>query len=416
MPVSLAAPPGNDGPVSFPLQDWQDYAASGPAPELLAVPLQPTVADLALLRKTWPQGVVAVAVENARARNRAASKLAPDLVERLMADEQGVMVASSALAAAHKASRFAKAGREAYDLCCGIGADASELARAGVATTAVDHDPTRAWMAAANARCASEIGDVGALDWLDRIAGTLVHLDPSRREGSRRRHDYAAYKPGPEAIESIVRRAAGACVKLGPGVDLALLPDIEGAHLEFLSEDGKLTQALLWTGVLAHAAGVEPGHRIATLLPGGARFSARPGPLIDADDWYDSSGPATPVLGLVFEADAALERPGLLGPFARAHGLRPIHPAVGVLTGDARVQSPWLTPYEVLDAMPWRTKAVRSRLQKLGAGVVTIKTRARLVDPDALQKTLRGKGNEHLVVFILRLGDKATAIICRRAD
>ncbi|MFI4915369.1 MAG: hypothetical protein ACIAS6_02540 [Phycisphaerales bacterium JB060] len=401
--------------MSFPLQDWQDYAASGPAPELLTVPLRPTVADLSMLRRDWPQGVVAVAVENARARNRAASKLAPDLASRLYADEQGVMVASSSLAAAHKAARFAIAGAEAFDLCCGIGADAYELTRAGLTITAVDQDDTRAWMAGQNAGCPSVVGDVGADAWLERIAGSLVHLDPSRRDKAGRRHDYEAYRPGPSTIEAIIHAAAGACVKLGPGVDLTLLPTPPGSHLEFLSEHGRLTQALLWTGALAETAGLPEGHRRATLLPLGEAFSAAPGPLIDAGDWYDTDGPATPVLAYIHEADPALERPGLLGPFAAALGIRPIHPAVGLLTSGAPIESPWLTTFEVLEAMPWRTKAVRSRLHELGAGVVTIKTRAKLVDPDALQKTLRGKGDRELVVFILRLGQKATAIICQRS-
>lgn len=411
----MAAAAVNDGRVSFPLEDWQAYAASGPADELLAAPLRPTVADLALLRKDWPQGVVAVAVEAARAKNRAASKLAPDLVARLVADEEGVMVASSALAAAHKAARFARVGGAALDLCCGIGADAFELVRAGVDVSAVDLDPTRAWMAGHNARCEARVADVGSEGVLADVQGTLVHLDPSRRAGSKRRHDYASYQPGPDVVEAVVGRAAGACVKLGPGVDFSMLPRNERSQLEFVSEHGRLTQALLWTGTLAEGASVEAGHRLATLLPSGEAFAAAPGPLIDADEWYDSDGPATPVLGSVFEADASLERSGLLGPFASTVGLRPIHPAVGVLTGDSEVRSPWLTGYEVLEAMPWRTKAVRSRLHQLGAGIVTIKTRAKLVDPDALQKTLRGKGDRSLVVFVLRLGEKATAIICERS-
>lgn len=400
--------------MSFPLEDWQDYASSGPATGLLAVPLQPTVADLAALRKIWPQGVVAVAVENARARNRAASKLDAKLVERLFADEPGVMVASSSLAAGYKASRFARANAPVFDLCCGIGADAYELMRAGVAVTAVDQDPVRAWMAATNAGCPSEVGDVGSSEWIERIAGSLVHLDPSRRDKAKRRHDYEAYRPGPPTIEAILERAAGACVKLGPGVDLSLLPEPAGSHLEFVSEHGRLTQALLWTGSLAESAELPGGHRRATLLPSGESFNAPPGPLIDADGWYDSDGPTTPVLPYLYEADPTLERPGLLGPFAAALGIRPIHPAVGLLTSEAPLQSPWLTTFEVLDTMPWRTKAVRSRLHELGAGVVTIKTRAKLVDPDALQKTLRGKGDKELVVFILKLGEKATAIICER--
>lgn len=414
MGVSLAARAGNDRPVTFPLEDWQAYASSGPAPGLLSVPLQPTVADLAALRKDWPQGVVAVAVENARARNRAASKLELDMVGQLFADEQGVMVASSSLAAKHKAARFVRMSAPVFDLCCGIGADAYELVRAGVAVTAVDMDPVRAWMASANAGCQSEVGDIASPGWIERIEDQLVHIDPSRRDNSKRRHDYEAYRPGPATIEAIANGTAGACVKLGPGVDLSLLPEPEGSHLEFVSERGRLTQALLWTGALGESEGLPDGHRRATLLPSGESFNATPGPLIDAEDWYDTDGPTTPVLNYLYEADPTLERPGLLGPFAGTLGTRPIHPAVGLLTSDQKIESPWLTAFEVLDTMPWRTKAVRSRLHELGAGVVAVKTRAKLVDPDALQKTLRGKGDEELVVFILKLGAKATAIIARR--
>lgn len=400
--------------MSFPLEDWQAYAKSGPAPELRDVPLQPTVADLAALRKIWPQGVVAVAVENARARNRAASKLDAGLIGRLFADEQGVMVASSSLAARYKAARFAQMAAPAFDLCCGIGADAYEMASTGVAVTAVDQDPVRAWMAAANAGCRSEVADVATPDWHGRVTGELVHIDPSRRDGSKRRHDYEAYQPGPAAIEAIIHAAAGACVKLGPGVDLSLLPEPDGSHLEFISEHGRLTQALLWTGALAGTAALPEGHRRATLLPSGEAFSAMPGPLIGADEWYDSDGPTAPVLRYLYEADPTLERPGLLGPFANSIGVRPIHPAVGLLTSEHKIESRWLTAFEVLEVMPWRTKAVRSRLHQLGAGIVAVKTRAKLVDPDALQKTLRGKGDEPLVVFILKLGQKATAIIAKR--
>ena len=401
----------------MPLEDWKAYAARGPAAELLAVPLQPTVADLAALRKDWPQGVVAVAVEAARSRNRGASKLAPELVERLFADEEGVMVASSSMAAVYKARRFAEAGADdVLDLCCGIGADAFELSRAGVGVTVVDHDPVRAWMASKNAQCGAIVDDVASPAMFERIAGSLVHLDPSRRVGSSRKHDYAAYRPGPEAIERIIEASAGACVKLGPGVDFSLLPSPPGSFIEFLSEQGRLTQALLWTGLLAGAQRVEDGCRVATLLPGGERFAAPPGPLIDADDWYESSGPEQPVLAYVYEADSALERGSMLGAFARSHNLRPIHPAVGVLTGEHVVESPWLARFEVIEAMPWRAKPVKKRLRELDAGIVTVKTRAKLVDPDVVQKDLRGKGDEPLTVFVLRLGEKPLAIITRRAN
>lgn len=415
----MAPPASNDAALIGDLSDWKDYAASGGprtiAPELLTVPLKPTVADLAALRARYTQGVVAVAVENARARHRARGKLPDELVENLLADEQGVMVASSSMASTHKAARLIAAGaRHALDLCCGIGADAFALTRAGLSVTAIDHDPIRAWMASNNAACEALVRDVGAPEVLGRVAGQLVHLDPSRRDSDKRRHDYDLYQPGPDAIAAIVAAAAGACVKLGPGVDFSRLPSPEPSFLELLSERGRLTQALLWTGSLATDDAPKPGHRRATILPGGHRFDAPPGPLITAEDWEDSDGQERPVQSYIYEADPALERARTLGAFARPHHLRPIHPAVGVLTGGSIVDSPWLTRYDVLETMPWGRKPVKARLRALGAGVVTVKTRAKLVDPDALQKDLRGTGGEPVTLFVLRLGDKPTAILTRR--
>ncbi len=205
-------------------------------------------------------------------------------------------------------------------------------------------------------------------------------------------------------------------MKLGPGVHFDLLPSPSGSFVELLSEQGRLTQALLWSGELAAQPNVSEGQRAATMLPSGAQFCALPGPLIDADRWYDSDGPERPILGHVYEADPSLERAGLLGPFAYQQSLRPIHPAVGVLTSEEPIANPWLTRFRVIDAMPWRRKAVRARLRDLGAGLVTVKTRAKLVDPDALQKELRGTGDQPLTVFVLRLGEKASAIITTRED
>lgn len=403
--------------MDLPLEDWRAFVDTGPAQELICVDPDPGVVELSALRKDWPQGLVAVAVEASRARTRGKDKLRPELVERLVADEEGVMVASSALAASHKAAKFVGAGAtQALDLCCGIGADAYELGRAGLAVTGVDRSAVRAWMAWKNADCEQLVADVEDQGVLDRVQHAFVHLDPSRRTGMKRTHRYEDYLPGPDTIERILDLADGACVKLGPGVDFSLLPGPPGSFVELLSERGRLTQALLWSGTLSASQGVGPGHRVATMLTGGQQFVAQPGPLIELDDWYDSSGPEQPVLAHVYEADPALERGSLLGAFAKTHGLRPIHPAVGVLTGEDIVESPWLTRFDVLDAMPWKRRAVKARLRDLGAGIVTVKTRAKLIDPDALQKDLRGTGEDEYTLFVLRLGEKPTAIIARRAS
>ena len=403
--------------VSVPFESWQAFIKAGPPAELREVSLQPGVAEVSALRRRWPEAVVSAAIEAARARKRAAGKLHPQLIERLVADEQGVMVASSTLAGTHKAARFSRAGhRVAFDLCCGIGADAFELVRAGLEVTAVDLDPSRALMARHNVRCDVAISNCDSEDWSAHVQGHLVHLDPSRRDGGRRLHRYEDYRPGPEAIARLIHAAGGACVKLGPGVRFSDLPSSADAYVELLSEHGRLTQALLWTGSLARIALIPSGHRAATRLPGGACFHAEPGPLIEPDRWYEGDGPKRPILDYVYDADPSLERGELLGPFAERAELRPVHPAVGVLTGDTKVDSQWLTRYEVIASMPWRRKAVKAELRTLDAGLVTVKTRGKAVDTDAMQRELRGPGVAALTVFVLRLGDKLTAIITRRHE
>ncbi|GIW74114.1 MAG: hypothetical protein KatS3mg103_0636 [Phycisphaerales bacterium] len=164
--------------------------------------------------------------------------------------------------------------------------------------------------------------------------------------------------------------------------------------LELVSEAGRLTQALLWTGPLAEVVLAEagtswrPGVRVARLLPQGLAHAGDPGPLVEADSgWVGSpAGADDAVLAYLYEADPSLERARLLGGLARDLGLRPVHPAVGVLTGREAIDSPWLRRFEVLEVLPWRRKAVAAAVRALDGGIVTVKTRGKAVDPDALQR------------------------------
>ena len=90
------------------------------------------------------------------------------------------------------------------------------------------------------------------------------------------------------------------------------------------------------------------------------------------------------------------------------------HPRVGLLASDTLVESPWLTAFEVLDDMPWHERRVKDALDGLGVGIVEVKTRGKAVDPDVVQKSLRGTGEAKLTVFVLRFDRAIRAIIARR--
>ena len=91
-----------------------------------------------------------------------------------------------------------------------------------------------------------------------------------------------------------------------------------------------------------------------------------------------------------------------------------VHPKSGLLTAANLVTSPWLTPFELIEQMPWRAPRVKQWLSDHDAGLVEIKTRGKAVDPDQVQRQLRGKGSTSFTVFIIRFDRKVNALITRR--
>jgi hypothetical protein len=135
-----------------------------------------STADVTALRKKWDKELVHAALALVKARGKAAVKFGA-AATRLVADPEGVEMATSHAAAAWKARRFAAAGgrtRAVLDLCCGIGGDAMALHAAGLDVTCVDSDPVRAWMAVTTC--------VAARRWKPRERRTTLCDVPSIRD------------------------------------------------------------------------------------------------------------------------------------------------------------------------------------------------------------------------------------------
>jgi len=349
-------------------------------------------AHLARLRCDYDADVVAAAVELTLARRAARTKF-PDLSGSLWADRVGLEMASSPAAAAWKAARFVRLlGRAShvYDLCCGIGADAMGLARAGLNVSAADICDVRAWMCAKNARCETRVTDVTDMEL---EPGVAVHIDPQRRSGvARRTPRLEDLEPSLEFARSFMEQKRPCCVKLFPGVRFDQLP---AGEVELLSERSRLRQALLWTGLLAGAC------RTATLLDSGATLSGKPG-----------AAPIGPIGAFVHTVDPAVERAELIGALAGQFGLTTPHASSGLLNADSAIDSPFLRPYRVLEELAWSLARARRVVRSLGGGIVAVKTRGKTVDPDRVQAQLRGKGERALVVFVLRFGAKVRCVIC----
>ncbi len=385
------------------LPRWREVADGSPEMaallEAVAAGDVTDAATLARLRDRWDPALLPVAIELVRARAKTRRKFpdAPDIV----GDVAGVEQATGTVVARHKARRFAAclpAATPVFDLCCGIGGDARALARVAD-VTGIDTSPVRAWMTGHNAGCATRIADVEQLD----AAGVVFHLDPARRDASRRLFRYADYRPGPEYIERLLAACPDGAVKLGPGVDLDALPAGPDREIEIIAENGTLVQAVLWCGRLAPGG----GRRTATALPEGRSVTATPAPFAcTAGDGFADH---------LLLIDPAVERAGLTGAVCRDLPVREAYPGLGILTADTPVASPWLTTYDVLAQLPWRTRRVAQWLAAHDGGAVTVRTRDRAVDCDALQVQLRGAGSRSHTVFGLRLGRRVVAVITRAA-
>lgn len=350
-----------------------------------------------------PAELVRAAIEITRARHKAAAKF--DQPHRLIADPPGIEQATSADVAIYKARRFAEAGIETVaDLCCGIGGDAIGLAASGLTPLLIDRAPAKAWMARYNVevmagrRCPAAAADVTELD----LHGIAFHLDPARRSTKGRALRFADYEPGPALVETLVQRGLDGAIKLSPAIDLTALPPGE---VEIINRGGTLVQAVLWTGRLARH------ERSATRLDSSNDTVHTLGGPPDAP----GSIPVTEhIARYVMAIDPAVERAGLVGLLCDRLGASAVHPALGLLSADDPIDSPWLTPFELIERMPWRSKRVKAWLKAHDGGIVEVKTRGKAVDPDRAQKQLRGSGATRYTVFVLRFGKRAEAWITRR--
>lgn len=391
--------------AATPLQLWQSLLSPAHATLIKAASAvaAPTPTAIASLRKLGPAELVPLALDLATARRKLLPKFGPRAAT-LIADPAGAEMASSLVSAQHKARRFTAASTSTHDpildLCSGIGGDALGFP----SSTPIHHfdlNPVRAWMASSNTGHLHTVIDITTADL---PPGDFL-LDPARRDlANRRATSPADITPGLDFIAALASSGRSGCTKLAPGIDPFLLPPGE---LEILSEDGDLTQALFWSGSLSRGDTL----RTATLLSRGTQ--ARPGVSISGT----ASRPASTSdpRAHIYAIDASVERAGLIETLMHAVDAEQIHPGLGLLTSDAAIQSPFLTRFDLIADLPWDQRAVQAELLRLGAGVVDVKTRDKLVDPDTLAPRLSSTGDQSLTLFILRFGNAPRALITRRA-
>lgn len=357
-----------------------------------------------LRKQGHPPARVAAVLTQYRLRRKAVEKFGP-FAGRMLFTTAGLEQATRLRVAALHAGRFAAAGlTRVADLGCGIGGDAMALAALDLTVTAVERDEATAAIAAYNLMpfASATIVHGDALDQpLDDIDG--VWLDPARREGTTRLASPDDWSPTlTDALAIAERLPTG--IKLGPGMDRALLPD--GLEAQWISVDGEVVELVLWSGALART---DVG-RAALVLQGDeppAELRAE----ADSDD-VD----AGPLGEFVYEPDGAVIRARLIGDLARSIEGRMLDPTIAYITTDAPTATPFARGFRVHERLPISVPALKRALAAREIGTLEIKKRGVDIDPAALRPKLSLRGTRSAVLLLTRIAGERAALIAERCD
>lgn len=341
---------------------------------------------------------VAAAVTQVQLRHRAEVKLGEDAA-RMYFTPDGLEQATRRRVADHRAARLAAAApASVLDVGCGIGGDLVAFARAGMTVAGIDRDPLRVEVARANLEALGLGGAVleASAEDLDLDAFGVVFADPARRTDAGRVFDVEGWSPPWPFVERLLRRAA--VVKLAPGLPHDIVP--AGVEAEWVSHDGDVKEAVLWSSYLATA------RRRATVIRTGGLAT-----LTDEDDPGEQNVRA--VGRFLYEPDGAVVRAGLVTAVAAGVEGGLVDEHIAYVTSDASYRTPFARSYEVLEELPYQEKALRAALRERHVGRLTIKKRGVDVVPEELRKRLALSGDEEATLVMTRVAGKGTALLVR---
>lgn len=235
------------------------------------------------------------------------------------------------------------------------------------------------------------------LETLPPMAVDGLFFDPARRdEVGRRLRSVHLFRPALSLVDAWREKTPQAAVKVSPGIDYAELP-VE-AEVEFISVSGHVKEAVLWYGDLRKGVA-----RQATLLPEGAVFTT--------EDEEGERAAARRPGAYLYEPDGAIIRAHLVQPLARYLQAAPIDETIAYLTTDRALETPFARRFTIEDWFPFQLKRLRHYLRKRNIGRVTVKKRGSPIEPAALQRQLRLRGDEERIVFLTHvLGEPAVLI------
>ncbi|MGD7733549.1 THUMP-like domain-containing protein [Propionibacteriaceae bacterium G57] len=367
------------------------------------------------LRAQFSSELATAALHQEALRRRARAKLGDRAADMLFTAD-GLEQATRPEVSRWRFARLVAAGiTRVVDLGCGIGADAMAALDAGLDVVTIERDAevaefARHNLAVANGQAGPGTAEVVVADAIDWAAAhlhsssptTAVLLDPARRTDRGRTWRVEDLSPPWDFVLDVLAAGRPAVVKLGPGIDRSMLPQVPTSHV---SHGGDAVETTLWGG------------------PPGVAFPGVEAVVIDrAGTVHTLSGqpravPFGPLGSWLHEPDPAVSRAGLVGLLG--DDLVQLDPTAGYYSGNVDLTSPFVTSFEVLEVLEASPRRLKAWVREHGVGTLEIKKRGRGglldVDPAALRRQLKPKGPASATIVLAPTGEGVRAIVCRRA-
>jgi hypothetical protein len=350
--------------------------------------------------------LVATVLTQAKLRRRAQAKFG-EFANRMYFTEAGLEQASRLKVAAIHAGRFRDSGiTNIADLGCGIGAETLAMASLDLTVSAFELDEVTAAIASYNLasfdKVTVEQADVTKLD-LATFDGAFIDpvrrdLDGPKKEFTKRKYDLSELSPSFEFVMEVAKKIP-TIVKLGPGLDHKDIP--QDAEAVWVSDNGDLVEMTLYFGTVARENIV----RAALLLTPNGTFE------INSSNHERTDAPIGELGAYVYEPDAALIRSHLIGDLAIDLNLHIFANEIAYLTGDEKIDSPWLKGYKVLDNLVFDRKKLKSYLRERNVGILEIKKRGADITPEQLRRELAPKGPNSLTLIVTRVADTHRVLV-----
>jgi len=351
------------------------------------------------LRDTYDDDLVRAALSVHEGRQRAAGFL-PN-ADRLWLTRVGLEQCTALEVATHKAKRFSNFD-SVFDLCCGVGVDASAIAE-HTKVTAIDASAamclrtewnTAIWNRADNIQ--TQCADVTDIDW----SGKIVHVDPDRRaESDRPTKRLELYQPDLVWMQQLTRKAAGGGIKVSPASNF--LQKFPGCEIELISLKGECREATVWFGSMAG----EHAFR-ATALPAGESISADP-----LSAWTNVVPAAAEY---IFDPDPAIVRSGLIDVMAERHSMQRLDAEEEYLTSTECVSSGFVTAFRIEAVLSGNIKDLKQYLRKDPSTHYEVKCRRIPTNADVVRRQLPTGSAPPRVIFFARIAGRSTILVTER--